>query len=208
MITLAIVVEGDTEEEFVNSVLVPHLREKGLDLHPINLGGSVRVESVALHMANASAQHDCVTSFVDFYGFAKKGSMGVRQMERRIDDAVGVKIQDSTGGNRPKQRVFAYVQMHEFEGLLFSDVSAFHEVLALPEGAMEKLHSIRSGKKPEDINDGAQTAPSKQIEAIIPKYQKRVNGPRIALAIGLEKIRQECPRFNRWVTQLEGLGNL
>lgn len=209
MITLAIVVEGDTEEEFVKAVLVPHLREKGLYLRPINLGGNVHIESVALNMANASLEYGYVTSFVDFYGFVKKGSMTVSKLERVINDAVEAKIRNRTGGNRSKQRVFAYVQRHEFESLLFSEVKAFSREIPLPETSMEMLVSARSEfKTPEDINDSRQTAPSKRIIAIIPKYQKRVNGTRIALAIGLDKIRAECPRFDRWVRKLEGLGNL
>ena len=88
--------------------------------------------------------------------------------------------------------------MHEFESLLFSEVKAFSQEIPLPETSMGVLVSIHSEfKTPEAINDSRQTAPSKRIIAIIPKYQKRVNGPRIALAIGLDKIRAECPRNDR-----------
>lgn len=209
MIRLAVVVEGPTEEEFVKTVLSERLSMLGVAPDPILVGeggGNVTVEKLASDMAKASVDHDCVSSFVDFYGFTKRGGAEPTRLERQINDAVGRMI---TKENRPRQRVFSYVQKYEFEGLLFSDVSAFDKTLTLPEGAIEKLHSIRSDfKTPEDINDSAQTAPSKRIDSVIPRYQKRNDGPLIAKEIGLAKIRAECPRFDRWVTKLEGLGSL
>ena len=60
---------------------------------------------------------------------------------------------------------------------------------------------------PEDINDSSETAPSKRIESLLPSYQKVVDGPEIIAAIGLEVVREECPRFNGWLTRLESLGS-
>ena len=59
---------------------------------------------------------------------------------------------------------------------------------------------------PEDINDSDTSAPSKRIQKVIPTYQKVVNGAVLAKWITLAKIRQECKRFNAWVTCLETLG--
>ncbi len=35
----------------------------------------------------------------------------------------------------------------------------------------------------------------------------RVDGPLLAMEIGLAKIRAKCPRFDGWVTSLESLGS-
>ncbi len=44
------------------------------------------------------------------------------------------------------------------------------------------------------------------IKPIIPKnYDKVDDGLFILKEIGLDKIRQECPHFNSWLTQLENL---
>ena len=205
MIRLAISVEGQTEEEFVSTVLVDHLRPKGVESRPILLGGTggdVTVERLARDMARLYWSFDFVTSLVDFYGFRDKGSATVDELEKIIDE----KVNDNVRRSWDQSRVFSYVQQHEFEGLLFSDVSAFAGLIDVPDGAVEVLREIRSQfPTPEDINDNSDTAPSKRIVELIPRYQKVVHGPVVAEEIGLEAIRAECPRFNAWVTRLEAL---
>ncbi len=206
MIRLAISVEGQTEEEFVNTVLVDHLRPKGVEPQPILLGGSggdVTVERLARDMARLYWDFDFVTSLVDFYGFRGKGSATVDELEKIIDE----KVNDHVRRSWDQSRVFSYVQQHEFEGLLFSDASAFARLIDVPDGAVDALGEIRSQfPTPEDINDNSDTAPSKRIVRLIPRYQKIVDGSLLAEAIGLETIRAACPRFNAWVTRLEALG--
>ena len=95
--------------------------------------------------------------------------------------------------------------MHEFEGLLFSDVDAFERLFRDP--PITDLRSIRSAfDTPEDINDSAKTAPSKRIARLIRSYRKTLDGPLLALEIGLERIRSECPGFDAWLRRLESLG--
>ena len=103
--------------------------------------------------------------------------------------------------------------MHEFEALLFSDISKFKLLGdSWNNESQTRLQQIcnafKTPKTPEDINDSAQTAPLKRLDAISPGYSNNSKisaGPLIAEDIGLEKIRQECPLFNRWVDQLEKL---
>ncbi|NJL76090.1 MAG: DUF4276 family protein [Saprospiraceae bacterium] len=61
--------------------------------------------------------------------------------------------------------------------------------------------------QPEEINESAQTAPSKRIIQYLPNYEKQKSqvGPMIAEDIGLELLRQRCPHFNEWITKLESL---
>ncbi len=50
MIRLAVVVEGETEEEFVKSVIVSHLRQYNIETTPIlpgNQGGDISVKRLA-----------------------------------------------------------------------------------------------------------------------------------------------------------------
>ena len=98
--------------------------------------------------------------------------------------------------------------MHEYEGLLFTDTSAFAVVPSATAAIIERLRDVRAGfGTPEDINDSSETAPSKRIKQLLPRYEKVVHGPDIVAAIGLEAVREECPRFNGWLTQLESLGS-
>lgn len=74
---LAISVEGQTEEEFVNEVLKGHLQAVGVAPTPILLGsarggvggGDVRVGRLISDMVHLCRSFDTVTSLVDFYGF-------------------------------------------------------------------------------------------------------------------------------------------
>lgn len=92
MIRLAISVEGQTEEEFVKSVLADHLRMKEVETTPILLGrargtgdgGNVRVEPLTKGMVVLRQSFDAVTSLVDFYGFRDKGSRAVEELEELL----------------------------------------------------------------------------------------------------------------------------
>ena len=207
MIRLAMSVEGETEVDFVKMVLAPHLHSKGVEPIPIlphGRGGNIRVDRVASAMAELFWNFDYVTSLVDFYGFVDKDNDAPCQLERRIDNAVGQRIQSSWD----ETRVFAYVQLHEFEALLFSDVHRFSTVFNdLPDGALARLQEVRRRfSSPEDINDNSATAPSKRISQLVPSYNKRLHGPDLAAEIGLSVIRSQCNRFNGWLTRLESLG--
>lgn len=206
MIRLAISVEGKTEEEFVKVVLAEHLRAKGVEPQPflIGTGGNVTVNRLTSDMAKLYWSFDAVTSLVDFYGFRDKADRSVERLERHLLKEVRDRIHRRREWDETK--VFPYVQRHEFEGLLFSDVNAFPSVMDVPEESVLRLRRIRSQfSTPEDINDEAETAPSKRIATTILMYRKALHGPLIARTIGLGAIREECPRFNRWVERLESL---
>ena len=202
MIRLAIVVEGETEEEFVNKVLAEHLRPS-VEPKPILLGGDVGRVRVSDFMANEYCDSDFVTSLVDYYGFKNRGDDTVRELETWIDS----RVEEIVGSSWDQSKAFAYVQQYEFEGLLFSDVSVFPQVmLDIPNESMNKLREIRSQfPTPEHINDSPDTAPSKRLEAIMPRFHKRTDGPLIAAEIGIETMRAECERFDAWLTRLENL---
>lgn len=210
MTRIGISVEGQTEEAFVKDVLEAHLRDRQVTPTPVLIGrargaaggGSVSVPRLASDMANLYWNFDCVTSLVDFYGFGGKGDDSPEQLEERVLDEVRARI--DRGWN--PARVFPYVQKHEFEGLLFSEVEAFDTLLDLPDGSLERLRRIRAAfNTPEDINDNVRTAPGRRIRSIVPRYQKVVDGPLLAGQIGLDAICGQCPRFRDWIARLEAL---
>ena len=206
MTRVAISVEGQTEEEFVKSVLAPALESAGVYPQPILLGsgGDVTVEKLASDMSKFVWSFDFVTSLVDFYGFRGKGSDTREDLETRIKQAVIAK----TNRALDDSRIFPYVQQYEFEALLFSDARAFSILPYATNDIVDALFSIRSRfHSPEEINDSPDSAPSKRIKNLIPRYGKVVAGSLVADEIGLEKIRAECPRFHAWMTRLEALGD-
>lgn len=196
MTRVAISVEGQTEERFVKNILAPKLALEGVYPMPILLGagGDVTVERLASDMSKFVWSFDFVTSLVDFYGFRNKGSDTREDLERRIKQSAINKINRNALDD---SRIFPYVQQHEFEALLFSDPRAFSILPSVTDGIVDDLLSIRSRfDNPEDIDDSPDSAPSKRIKKLIPRYGKVVAGSLVADEIGLEKIRAECPRFH------------
>ena len=147
MIRLAISVEGRTEEEFVKNVLADHLREREVVSTPILLGrarsrvdgGNVSTDRLVVEMAYLLRSFDAVTSFVDFYGFSGKGDKTVGDLEKDMTRQIRKKI----GRRWHPENVFPYIQKHEFEGLLFSNVDAFANAIDATEESIEELRSIR-----------------------------------------------------------------
>ena len=153
-------------------------------------------------MANLFWDFDRVTSLVDFYGFGRKGTDTVGELEQRVFS----QVDDRIGRPWDQSRVFPYVQLHEFEGLLFTNVEAFAVVPDATCVLVERLRAIRLNfQTPEDINDSSETAPSRRIKGLLPRYQKVVHGPSLAADIGLDAIRGQCPRFDGWLSRLESL---
>ena len=211
MIRLAIVVEGRAEEEFVKQVLADHLRQRSVEPQPILLGrargrsggGNVSKERVVLEMGYLLGSFDAVTSLVDYYGFRRKGDLTVDDLEKELKRQIRKNYRQAM---YPKT-VLPYVQRHEFESLLFSNVDVFSEVLDVTEASVDELREVRAiFSTPEDINDSSDTVPSKRIAGAIPTYDKNLDGPYLAMKTGLAVIRDECPRFGDWITRLEQLG--
>lgn len=213
MTRLAVSVEGETEVEFVRGVLAEHLLTQGVEATAILIGraqgrtvggGNVSVERLAEDMRVLLRSFDAVTSLVDYYGFRGKGNATVADLEERIRRRVAERVR-ARGRVR---RVLPYIQRHEFEALLFSDVRFFGELDGAPEGVVEVLRRVRSAfATPEDIDDGRDTAPSKRIMSAMPDYEKVDDGQAIARRIGLATMRAECRGFDRWVRRLESLGS-
>ncbi len=106
MTRLAIFVEGTTEEDFVNKLLVDHLSSLGVYATAMFIsgrGGNVSVERLAPEMAKFSWNFDAVTSLVDFYGFRNRGERSVEELEEHLSQEINRK-------NLGMGKVFPYVQ--------------------------------------------------------------------------------------------------
>ena len=170
MTRLAVSVEGQTEEEFVKQVLADHLRARHVESTPVLLGrarggaggGNVSSDRLVAEIAHLYYSFDAVTSLVDFYGFGDKGDRTVEEVEAHVAD----RIAECVGRDWDETRVVLYVQRHEFEGLLFSDVDVFATQINFPDNCVADLRAVREQfGTPEDINDHPETAPSKRIRA-------------------------------------------
>ncbi|MGC8541049.1 MAG: DUF4276 family protein [Phycisphaerae bacterium] len=226
MIRVNIVVEGQTEETFVNEVLAPALGYRGVYLTPRLLGapgkqgGNVNYARVRMDVSaflKQDKQAYC-TTLIDLYGLGNgfpgndPTPIGVLRRPEpgrasQIEQAVKSDIISTLGDNwRADIRFIPYIQQYEFEGLLFSDPVALAQGISQPQLA-NKFQAVRVAfATPEEINDSPHTAPSKRILQIHPPYQKLLHGVLAAKKIGFGTMRRECPRFNAWISRLEALG--
>lgn len=206
MIRLGISVEGGTEEAFIKDVLYRHFLEFRVYAFPINLGGNINIYRVVPEIARLYDSFDVVTTFYDFYGFKRHNSIDGDDLETIILDRVREDFKQRQRG-MDERRFVPYIQMHEFEGLLFSDVDCFDILPDVGQKHIEALRAVRRAfNTPEDINNSKETAPSKQIQRLGIRYDKVEHAPIIATMIDLSVIRGECPRFSNWVSWVEGLG--
>lgn len=201
---LAIVAEGRTEEEFIKGSIVEKFRNDGIEVQPILLNGNVSVERVSSEIAKLYWSFDSVTSFVDYYGFKRKGDQPPEALQAAIDRRTKSEI----GKKYDESMVFSYVQKYEFEALLFSDPGALDRLYGDQYQYGSALARVRSQfRSPEDINDDPKTAPSRRLAGVVAGYEKVVDGPLIAMETKLSTIRSVCPRFDAWVSRLESLGD-
>jgi len=218
MTRVYIVVEGQTEESFVNEVLAPALTPRRVYIYPILLGGKggntnyARVQKDILRQLKQDPTAYCST-MLDLYGLGK-GFPGTRlppnlsNLEKvtHIEQEVKKDIIAQAPDLCPDIRFIPYLQLHEYEGLLFSDPAAFAQGINQSNLA-NQFQSIREGfPTPEDIDDSPTTAPSKRVLQLCPFYRKVLNGTQAALAVGIDAMRRECPHFRAWVERLEALG--
>jgi Domain of unknown function (DUF4276) len=222
MVEVIVFAEGPTEEKFIKQVVAPALRHLQIFLKPLTLntsqtakGGAVTFGRLKFNARNTLRQYpDAVLStFLDLYAldtdFPKFDEnkntsdiyLKVVGLEHALHEAIVAHV-----GCQPA-RFLPYIQPHEFEGLLFSDVQALSTVEPTWAKNLVALKKIRaSAETPEHINDGYETAPSRRLEDLLhPKYKKTTHGPRAAERISLDIIERECKHFRTWMDSLRSL---
>ena len=220
MIRVYLIVEGPTEEAFVNNVLAPLLWPRQVYAEaviigaPGNKGGNpkyARVKKDVLKQLKQNRFAYCSTIFdlyglgTDFPGLPLPSNIQNAEKVIRVEEAVKADIIAEVPDLRADVRFLPYIQLHEYEGLLFSDPAAFAAGIAQPHLAV-RFQAIRDGfATPEDINDDPNTAPSKRVLGLHPSYRKVLDGTLGARAVGVERMRQACPHFRQWIEKLESL---
>jgi hypothetical protein len=219
MVRVHVLVEGESEVTFVKKVLLPYFIQREIHLFPRRLGkprhergicGYPLVQREILATLKQEAQAFCTTMF-DYYGmppdWPKRKEARRKPFAERgiiVEEAILGDISGQLGGRFNRSRFIPYVQMHEFEALLFSEPTLLAKELDLPNDS--EVQQIRGKfRSPEEINDSEQTAPSKRILGLNVGYSKVLDGVRISQNIGLDVMRTQCPHFNEWIGKLEAL---
>ncbi len=115
-----------------------------------------------------------------------------------LEQAMGEAIGD--------RRLIPYVQKHEFEALVFASLDALEErVPCAARVGLVELRKVMRSCGPEDVDDGENTAPSKRLQAHIPRYNKLQHGIPAIRSTDLPALRGACPHFDAWINDLEQL---
>ncbi len=215
---IIVIGEGQTEQSFCNDVLKPYFSSIAIYIeNPVikkNKGGIVNWQALKHQIETHLLQDPTafVTMLIDYYGLHSHHQypdweevekiVDKNSRMKKLEDAMQLNIEVGL-----QKRFIPYIQLHEFEALLFSEIEVFDRSFEEYEFISYDylVETISKNSNPEMINNGNETAPSKRLEKIIKGYDKVAFGSLLAHDIGLEKIRSKCPRFNNWITRLESI---
>lgn len=220
-----ILCEGQTEQEFVEAVLRPYLQSKGIAgvksiLVTTNKKKNIRGGMLSFGQAMADLdlmgrskqdgeheKHVFTTMFDlyalpgDFPGFAENEVVAdpysrVHNLEKAFAEAVG------------DVRFVPYIQLHEFEALLFCGIDHLVKMYPCSKKCCERLkRDLIDAGNPELIDNGMDTAPSKRIiKAVEAGRKAHYNKPKTAKyvtgQVGIDVLREKCRHFDEWINKL------
>lgn len=220
---LHILCEGQTEERFVKDVLSPYLQQFNIYAKPILLLTSRKKSAKGGMLSYAQAKRDLVllqkqyrdnsnehhlfTTMFDYYalpgdfpGFDK--STQIQSMRDRIDF-----LENQFSEDLGCVIFIPYIQLHEFEALLFVDIYQLTAEYPLSEDRIKILkHETDGYGDPEMIDNGPATAPSKRIISALARdynYNKVQSGAAVTSRIGMDALLANCRHFREWVDEIK-----
>lgn len=105
-----------------------------------------------------------------------------------------------------------YIQLHEFEALVFCGLDKLLEDYPKCNKEVKELKKVLDSYNgnPEEINNSPRTASSKRItQALNEKYNynKPKSGTTVTKAIGIDNLRLQCRHFDEWIKKLKAIKN-
>jgi len=222
MIRLHIIAEGQTEQGFVKNVLAPHLAKfsvfadarcvltsKDSHLNKAYRGGMtsyLKAKQDIQDWLKEDKHPECrFTTMFDLYALPDNFP-GYTEAMGFCDPYERIRIlEERLAEETADRRFIPYIQLHEFEALILADPQQLGQEYLEHDSQIQNLVKMVSGKNPELINDGPETAPSKRILREIPEYKKTTAGPAVAEKIGIATLRTKCRHFHAWLSILEQL---
>ena len=219
--------EGQTEQGFVEKVLRPYLQDNGIKgvngiLITTNKKKNARGGLLSYNHAltdlrilqrtkiDGDFERHIFTTMFDFYalpddfpGFEKIKTirdpyLKVSNLEKDFADEIN------------DNRFIPYIQLHEFEALLFCGIEYIAELYPGCEKRCKQLtQALQNVGNPELINNSPHTAPSKRIIKAIEgdnkthyNYNKPKTGRFVTEKIGIDELRSKCKHFDEWIEKL------
>lgn len=207
--TIIIICEGETEVEFC-SLLYDFLGHTNYRIEPRNLEGNchwVRIKNLVEKSLKAQ-KSAIVTTMIDYYGrkentFPKQTEANVINDIRQKVDFLEQAMKDAIDSSL-RDRFIPYLQLHEFEAMLFNNYEVFDSNFVDDECEKNEIQKIlQQFPDPEMINDSPLTSPSHRLEKIISGYDKIVYGNLLVESIGLYNICEKNLHFKEWIDKIK-----
>ena len=222
---LNVLCEGQTEELFVKRVLKGYLAEKGIVVKTrllltsrkrdarggIKSYGQVRQDLRLWHRENAGKRNEThfYTTMIDFYALptdfpAYSEAMRMADVYLRVE-----RLEEALEKDVDVPNFIPYIQLHEYEALVFCGLDILLEQYAGADKAVRELRKVLDGfsGNPEAVDGGWDTAPSRRIMNELAKVNYRYNKPEsgayVAERVGMAELRERCGHFDGWIRQLD-----
>ncbi|MDP2823363.1 MAG: DUF4276 family protein [Sulfuritalea sp.] len=220
MTRLLVLVEGQSEETFVNRTLTPHLAAHGVFVaKPILIwtkrlarGGGYRggvsdyqqIRSSLNPLLRDNAAW--VTTLIDYYALPADfpglaSTSGLTAPRARVAAATQAFAEDVA-----HPRFLPFLALHELEAWLFSSPQSVADHFNSGGLATRMQKMVAAAGEAELINGEPVTHPKARMRDLVPTYKEVADGATILGKIGIDPIRAACPHFAQWLGQLEALG--
>lgn len=224
VLILNVLCEGQTEELFVKDVLKPYLKSLGLIVKHRLLVTSRKKNASGGMLSYQQAKNDLLlwmkevsgnkgerhyfTTMFDLYALPNDFPGWAEAAKQKDKYAMVREIEHAFAEDMQSLLFIPYIQLHEFEALVFCGLE--HLLSDYPgcqkeiEGLEEVLRSYHNN--PEEIDNSPASAPSKRIAKALAKkykYNKPKSGAMVTNSVGIEVLRQKCRHFDEWLLKLE-----
>ncbi len=206
---VCILVEGQTEEAVVKTLLIDAAKARDIYLIPIIMrtsltpagasrgGGSWKHYDRQLNDLLSQSHWDLVGLIIDYYGYPS-GAPGF-ELPEAPGDQRQQQIVAALKEHYPDPRFHPLVVLHEIKSLVLSAIRTGGGRGLLSEKTIEHLiRAIDDAGGPEKINNGEKTSPSKRLLTLEPEYGKTSTGISILREVGLAAVLDRCPVFAAW----------
>ena len=216
-----VVTEGQSETNFVKRVMVPYFSGKCIlvpntvttkidnkhgKMYKGGVGNYGQIKNTLSRTLACACKdkNSYVTTMFDFYRLPSDVP-GTTESASIMDpygkvECIEKKIQKEEGFD--DIFFFPYIELHEFEAMLFSDLEKLKETYF--EYDLTVLEEcVKKQGNPELINGGSETAPSKRILKCIKTFDKANVGVDVLAKIGVENIAKKCCHFSEWIKNIE-----
>ena len=222
-VVLNILCEGQTEELFIKEVLKPYLAEKGiiaksrLLLTNVRLdakGGLVSYSQVKRNLSmwkkqtvkSLSESHYFSTMF-DLYALPEDFPCYERIIPKDVYAYVAGLEQAFYEDCALGENFIPYIQVHEFEALVFCGIEKLKEEYPDAARSIDSLNGVLDdfSGNPEAVDNGRQTAPSKRIINAMSglyHYGKPKSGMAVTKSVGIDTLRHKCRHFDNWIDRI------